>query len=117
VPELWQDLLLKIKAAGFNAFSLYAHWGYHNSSPGVLDFSSGAHDLTPILTYAKDIGLYVLFRLGPYVNAQANAGGLPLGLQLVRIVPFGTMILVIHGPGSHTSPSSVKLLALDYRRR
>jgi beta-galactosidase GanA len=60
VPELWQDLLLKIKAAGFNAFLLYAHWGYHNPSPGVLDFSSGAHDFTPILTYAKDVGLYVL---------------------------------------------------------
>ena len=60
VPELWQNLLLKIKAAGFNAFSLYSHWGYHNPSPEVLDFSTGAHNFTSILTYAKDIGLYVL---------------------------------------------------------
>jgi beta-galactosidase GanA len=27
---------------------------------------------------AKKIGLYVLFRPGPYVNAEANGGGLPL---------------------------------------
>ncbi len=80
MPELWQDLLLKIKAAGFNAFSLYVHWGYHNPSPEVLDFPTGAHDFTPILSYAKDTQFNVLFRPGPYVNAEANAGGLPLWL-------------------------------------
>ena len=80
MPELRLDLLLKIKAAGFNAFSLYAHWGYHIPSPGVLDFFHRSHNFTSILAYAKDIGLYVLFRSGPYVNAEANAGRFPLWL-------------------------------------
>lgn len=88
VPELWQNLLLKIKAAGFNAFSLYSHWGYHNPSPEVLDFSTGAHNFTSISTYAKDIGLYVLFRPRPYVNAEANAGGFPL---LLTTGAYGTL--------------------------
>ncbi|KAI1856434.1 hypothetical protein JX265_011681 [Neoarthrinium moseri] len=78
VPELWRDLLEKVKAAGFNAFSIYNHWGYHNPTPGVLDFESGAHDFTSIMTLAKDLGLYMIIRPGPYVNAEANAGGFPL---------------------------------------
>lgn len=26
VPELWIDVLQKVKAAGFNTFSVYGHW-------------------------------------------------------------------------------------------
>ncbi|KAI1125308.1 glycoside hydrolase superfamily [Nemania abortiva] len=78
VPELWRDLLEKVKAAGFNAFSIYNHWGYHNPLPGVLDFESGAHDFTEIMSLAKELGLYMIIRPGPYINAEANAGGFPL---------------------------------------
>ncbi|KAI0121127.1 beta-galactosidase B [Xylariales sp. AK1849] len=78
VPELWRDLLEKVKAAGFNAFSIYNHWGYHNPTPGVLDFESGAHNFTSIMTLAKEVGLFMIVRPGPYVNAEANAGGFPL---------------------------------------
>ncbi|KAI0108986.1 glycoside hydrolase family 35 protein [Nemania sp. FL0031] len=78
VPELWRDLLEKVKAAGFNAFSIYNHWGYHNPLPGVLDFESGAHDFTEIMNLAKELGLYMIIRPGPYINAEANAGGFPL---------------------------------------
>ncbi|KAE8351357.1 putative beta-galactosidase B [Aspergillus coremiiformis] len=78
VPDLWRDLLEKIKAAGFTAFSIYNHWGYHNPKPGVLDFESGAHNFTSIMNLAKEIGLYLIIRPGPYVNAEANAGGFPL---------------------------------------
>ncbi|KXH35121.1 glycosyl hydrolase family 35 [Colletotrichum simmondsii] len=78
VPELWRDLLEKVKAAGFNAFSIYNHWGYHNPTPGVLDFDTGAHNFTSIMTVAKELGIYLIIRPGPYVNAETNAGGFPL---------------------------------------
>ncbi|KAI0002851.1 beta-galactosidase B [Xylariaceae sp. FL0662B] len=78
VPELWRDLLEKIRAAGFNAFSIYSHWGYHNPTPDVLDFESGAHNFTRIMTLAKDLGMYMIMRPGPYINAEANGGGFPL---------------------------------------
>ena len=78
VPELWPDILQKIKAAGFNTFALYSHWGYHNPRPGVLDFESGAHNFTRLFDLAKELGMYVLFRPGPYVNAESNAGAFPL---------------------------------------
>ncbi|KZL72031.1 beta-galactosidase B (glycosyl hydrolase family 35) [Colletotrichum tofieldiae] len=80
VPELWRDLLEKVKAAGFNAFSIYNHWGYHNPTPGVLDFDTGAHNFTSIMTVAKELGIYLIIRPGPYVNAETNAGGFPLWL-------------------------------------
>ncbi|KKY28421.1 putative beta-galactosidase b [Phaeomoniella chlamydospora] len=80
VPELWGDILQKIKAAGCNAFTFYAHWGYHAPNPNTLDFSNGAHNYTRLLELAKEIGLYVFVRTGPYINAEANAGGFPLWL-------------------------------------
>ncbi|PSR79545.1 family 35 glycosyl hydrolase [Coniella lustricola] len=78
VPELWQDLLEKVKAAGFNAFSIYNHWGYHAASADAVDFTTGAHNFTSIFTIAAQLGLYVIVRPGPYVNAESSAGGFPL---------------------------------------
>ncbi|PVH74069.1 glycoside hydrolase family 35 protein [Cadophora sp. DSE1049] len=77
VPELWIDILQKAKAAGFNAVSFYGHWGYHSAADGSLDFETGAHNFERLLEITKEIGLYVLFRPGPYVNAESNAGGFP----------------------------------------
>lgn len=61
----------------FNTVSFYGNWGYHSAKDGVLDFENGAHDFTKLFTLAKEIGLYILFRPGPYVNAEATAGGFP----------------------------------------
>lgn len=80
VPELWVDILEKVKAAGFSAFTFYSHWGYHAPNSTTLDFTTGAHDFTPLYKIAKQLGLYVLMRPGPYVNAEASAGGYPLWL-------------------------------------
>lgn len=57
--------------------SVYGNWGYHSASPDALDFESGAHNFTRLFTLAKDIGLYILWRPGPYVNAETTAGGFP----------------------------------------
>ena len=46
----------------------------------TLDFTTGAHDFTRLFEIAKRVGLYVIVRPGPYVNAEANAGGFPLWL-------------------------------------
>ena len=80
VPELWEDILQKIKAAGCNAFTFYGHWGFHAPTADTLDFSSGAHNFTRLFEIAHNIGLYVLVRPGPYINAEASAGGFPLWL-------------------------------------
>ncbi|XHG07467.1 hypothetical protein AWENTII_010610 [Aspergillus wentii] len=80
VPGLWRDILEKIKAAGFTAFAFYSSWAYHAPNNHTVDFSTGARDITPIFELAKELGLYIIVRPGPYVNAEANAGGFPLWL-------------------------------------
>ncbi|KAJ9496379.1 hypothetical protein H2202_008042 [Exophiala xenobiotica] len=80
VPEMWGDILEKIKAAGCNAFTFYGHWGYHAPNPTTLDFENGAHNFTNLFELAHNLGLYVFVRPGPYINAEANAGGFPLWL-------------------------------------
>ena len=80
VPGVWRDLLEKIKAAGFTAYAFYGNWAWHSASNGTLDFETGAHNFESLLTIAKEVGLYVIVRPGPYVNAEANAGGFPLWL-------------------------------------
>jgi beta-galactosidase len=80
VPEMWEDILQKIKAAGLNSMSFYSHWGYHASTPDTLDFSTGGHNITRLYEIACDIGLFVTARPGPYINAETSAGGFPLWL-------------------------------------
>jgi beta-galactosidase GanA len=75
-PDLWLDIFQKMKAAGFNATSLYFDWGYHSPKPGVYDFS-GVRDVDKLLEMAQQAGLYVIARPAPYINAEVDSGGLP----------------------------------------
>ncbi|MET9218101.1 beta-galactosidase [Streptomyces sp. NPDC003300] len=74
--DLWLDVLQKMKAAGFNAVSLYFDWGYHSPAPGVYDFT-GVRDVDKLLDMADDLGIYVVARPGPYINAEVDGGGFP----------------------------------------
>lgn len=78
-PDLWLDIFQKMKAAGFNATSLYFDWDYHSPRPGVYDFS-GVRDIDKLLDYARQAGLYVIARPAPYINAEVDSGGLPTWL-------------------------------------
>jgi len=60
VPEVWEDLLEKIKAAGFTAFAFYGNWAYHAPNNHTLDFTSGAHDFARLFKIAKRVGLYMV---------------------------------------------------------
>lgn len=75
-PDLWRDILQKMKASGFNSVALYFDWGYHSPKQGVYDFS-GIRDIDRLLTMAEEEGLYVITRAGPYVNAELSRGGFP----------------------------------------
>ncbi|RXW18167.1 hypothetical protein EST38_g7685 [Candolleomyces aberdarensis] len=75
VPSLWPDILQKAKAAGLNAISVYLHMGLTNPAPGVLDFES-FRALQPLYDAAKDAGIWIVLRPGPYINAETTAGGI-----------------------------------------
>ncbi|KAJ6044614.1 uncharacterized protein N7446_002807 [Penicillium canescens] len=78
VPELWLDVFQKLRSNGFNAVSIYFFWSFHSASKDTFDFENGAHDIQRVFDYAKQAGLYVIARAGPYVNAETSAGGFAL---------------------------------------
>jgi len=75
-PDLWRDVLQKMKASGFNTVAFYFDWGFHSPKKGVYDFS-GIRDVDRLLTMAEEEGLWVITRAGPYVNAELTRGGFP----------------------------------------
>src|SRR5439155_274489 len=75
-PSLWRDVLQKLKANGYNAVSIYFDWGYHSARRGVYDFS-GVRDMDLALAIAQEVGLFVIARPGPYINAKVDGGGFP----------------------------------------
>ncbi len=77
--EYWKDRLLKIKATGFNTISTYAFWNMHEPTPGVWDFS-GDNNIAAFIRTAKEVGLTVILRPGPYICGEWDFGGLPAWL-------------------------------------
>lgn len=79
---LWRDVLEKIRAAGFNGVSLYFDWAYHSPAPGVYDFT-GVRDVDRLLRMTEELGMYVVARPGPYINAETSGGGFPAWLKQI----------------------------------
>ena len=75
--ENWRDILLKLKRSGFNTVETYIFWNYHESVEGKYDFTSENRDFGAFLDIAKDLGLYAIVRVGPYVCAEWENGGYP----------------------------------------
>jgi beta-galactosidase len=81
VPRaLWRDRLLKMKRAGINCTELYVFWNFHEPKEGQWDFS-GDHDLNAYLKLVKELGMYAIVRVGPYVCAEWDSGGYPVWLR------------------------------------
>lgn len=75
-PDLWLDILEKLKADGFNTVQVYFDWAYHSPKQGVYDFT-GVRDIERFLKLTEQVGLYVIARPGPYINAETDSGGFP----------------------------------------
>lgn len=75
-PKLWRDVLQKMKAGGYNAASIYFDWNYHSQAPHQYDFT-GFRDMDRLMRIASQVGIYVIARPGPYINAETDAGGFP----------------------------------------
>lgn len=73
---LWRDRMKKIRAAGYNCIDVYFPWNYHELKKGEWLFS-GQRDVDMFLSMAKEEGLYVIARPGPYICSEWDGGGLP----------------------------------------
>ncbi|CAN8004535.1 unnamed protein product [Ixodes hexagonus] len=80
VPKAyWADRMNKMRMAGLNALQTYVEWSGHEPEPGTYVFEDN-YDLKTFLETAKDVGLLVVFRPGPYICAERDNGGLPYWL-------------------------------------
>jgi beta-galactosidase len=64
---------------GLNTITIYVFWNAHETTPGVYDFS-GQNDVAEFVREARQEGLYVVLRPGPYVCAEWDLGGYPAWL-------------------------------------
>ncbi|KAL6224299.1 hypothetical protein ACLB2K_003154 [Fragaria x ananassa] len=79
-PEMWPELIKKSKEGGLDAIETYVFWNAHEPVSHQYDFT-GNLDLIKFIKTVQDAGLYVVLRIGPYVCAEWNYGGLPVWLH------------------------------------
>ena len=79
-PEMWPALMQRSREAGLNAIETYIFWNLHERQRGVFDFSERL-DVLRFCQLAQEHGLYVVLRIGPYICAETNYGGLPAWLR------------------------------------
>jgi beta-galactosidase len=75
--EYWRHRLQMAKAMGLNTIATYVFWNFHEPMPGEFDFSTGNHDIASFIRMAKEEGLWVIVRPGPYACAEWEFGGYP----------------------------------------
>ncbi|MGO1685523.1 MAG: beta-galactosidase [Brachybacterium sp.] len=79
--QQWDHRLQLVQESGYGMVDLYVHWGFHEESPGIIDLSSSERDLRHFLDLARDRGLLVMARPGPYICSETDGGGLPWWLH------------------------------------
>jgi len=65
-----------MRLAGLNTLQTYVEWSSHEPAPGQFVFSGGA-DIAKYIVTAQEVGLDVILRPGPFIDAERDFGGLP----------------------------------------
>jgi beta-galactosidase len=74
--EYWRDRMKKMRAMGLNTLCMYSLWNVHEPHPGRFDFA-GNLNIGAFIRTAREEGLWVLVRPGPYSCAEWEFGGFP----------------------------------------
>jgi len=74
--EYWRHRLQVLKAMGLNTVGIYLFWNQIELVPGKFNWT-GQSDYPEFFRIAKEEGMWVIVRPGPYVCAEWDAGGHP----------------------------------------
>ena len=74
--DRWPAELRKLCAGGMTLVATYLFMIYHEEDEGVYDFS-GDLDIRKFVLDAKDAGLDVVLRIGPWAHGECRNGGFP----------------------------------------
>ena len=94
-----------LKTAGYNTIDVYFPWNYHETAPGIWDFSEN-RDVYAFLELAKIHGLFVIARPGPYICSEWDGGGLPAwlaadGVSVRQYALENTMVFLLLRGGAY----------------
>jgi beta-galactosidase len=102
-PARWADLLRALRELGIDVVTASVPWRLHEVGDGrslvSYDFDGRfcPHaNLIGFLQLAKDIGIFVMLRTGPYIFAEVRLGGLP-----DRVVPGACVRALDAGGDEH----------------
>jgi len=96
-PQYHRDRMQRLKALGLNTVSTYIAWNYHERVEGQIE---RVEELTSYLDLAQEEGLLVFLRVGPYICAEWEFGGLPaylLAKPYLRLRTFDMQYLAAVG--------------------
>ncbi|XP_031250429.1 beta-galactosidase 13-like [Pistacia vera] len=86
-PEMWWDIINKAKDGGLNVIQTYVFWSLHEPVQGQYNFE-GNCNLTKFIKTIGDNGMYATLRVGPFIEAEWNYGGLPFWLRDIPNITF-----------------------------
>ncbi|XP_045803623.1 beta-galactosidase 13-like [Trifolium pratense] len=86
---MWPDILEKARHGGLNVIQTYVFWNVHEPEQGKFNFE-GNYDLVKFIRLVQQKGMYVTLRVGPFIQAEWNHGGLPYWLREVPGIIFRT---------------------------
>ncbi|GAB2225222.1 hypothetical protein Droror1_Dr00006013 [Drosera rotundifolia] len=87
--EDWDDLLLKARKGGLNCIQTYVFWNIHEPVKGQYDFT-GNRDVVSFIKKIGEHGMWATLRVGPFIQAEWNHGGLPYWLKEEKGIIFRT---------------------------
>ncbi|XP_057492737.1 beta-galactosidase 10 [Actinidia eriantha] len=82
VPAMWPGLVQTAKEGGVDVIESYVFWNGHERSLGNYYFG-GRYDLVKFVKIVQQAGMYMILRIGPFVAAEWNFGGIPVWLHYV----------------------------------
>jgi len=79
-PEQWAFLLVRLRQMGANTVSTYVPWCWHEPQPGLVDFNGTTDPRRNLVQFAHLcllLGLRLILKPGPFVDAELLGGGIP----------------------------------------
>jgi hypothetical protein len=124
--EQWRERLSQVRASGYTCIDVYLPWNFHELAPGRWSFE-GRRDVAAFLDLAREAGLYVIARPGPYICSEWDGGALPawLGLEaglrvrqnepryLERATQWFDQVLPLLAERQHPAGGSVIMVQLE----
>lgn len=88
-PDLWSNILDRVKEMGFNIICTYVPWGVHEIKRGVFDFANNKN-LDAFLELCKEKEIEVIIRPGPNINSELTYCGFPKRIVLDKEIQSKT---------------------------